>query len=221
MKKTLLTTNKVSDEAATWLLAQLDEMVTLVLRWSSDLSREDAEDIVQSLFTRICRRGIVASIGDLERHYLIFHLRRELATYIKRRNRDKRQGKAIHLGWCLMAGHENEIQAGGMMGQRHQNAILIRDDYRLLDDFLQILVLDTKGRLRVLVLVMRRIMDSYERPRDLFEEMTDAEKVAFHPTDGRVLTDGELETFIMTAIERTLEKLRARLRELRDKIPMN
>lgn len=108
-----------------------------------------------------------------------------------------------------------------MMGQRHQDAILTRDDYRLLDDFLQILVLESKGRLRVLVLVMRRIRDSYERPKDLLDEMTEAEKVEFHPMGKDVLTGDELEAFILKAIERTLEKLRARLRKLREKIPMN
>jgi len=212
---------KLTEEEGEWLISQMPFAISLILKWCSDVSPEDAKEIVASLNARITRRGAAKTIGVLNRRNLIYHLNREKNIWITARGRKKRQGKATHLGWCQMSGKEEQIQAGGMLGQRHEDPILTRSDYRQLDDFLQILVLESKGRLRVLVLVMRRIMDSYERPKDLFKEMTAHEKAQFHPADGRFLSKEKLEKFILEAIERTLEKLRARLRALREIIPMN
>jgi len=203
----------VSDEQAKWLLSCRGYLIRLLRSWCSDFSIQDAEDVVSMLFERICRTDIRRALGELTESNLVFHLRREKENFRRRRGRIKRGGNAVHLDWSTFS---NDSSLGS-----EKDPILTRSDYRLLDDYLQLLRVDSEGRLKVVVLVMRRVLDCYQTPSDLVEVMTGEERELFHPCDGRVLIGEELEEFILKAVMKTLEKLRKRLRELREQIPMN
>lgn len=199
---------------ADWLASYRDSLIALLLSWCSDFSFQDAEEVVSDLFERIGRLGVTKTLGQMNEANLFFHLRREKENFRRRRGRIKRGGNAVQ---CDLADvkHEATLEING------EDSILTRSDYRLLDDYLQLIQIESNGRLKVVVLAMRRVFDCYQTPADLVEAMSADERKLFFPCDGRELNNQELECFILIAVNRTLEKLRQRLRELREVIPMN
>lgn len=208
----VLSSRKAREDAAKWIMSERLFLISLIRKWCSDFSEQDAEDVISMLCERVVEKGF-GILGELNRKNLIHHVRREKENFRLWRSRAKRGGRFSHESFeSLEEWKKPAIDTSGQME--------LREDLSALDGFLLLIKVEANGRLAILADVMRRVLWRYEGLEDLLEAMTEEERREFLPQTRPVLSRDE-RAEILKQISRTLAELRKRLRELRTVIGSN
>ena len=208
----VLSSRDAREEVAKWIMSERLFLISLIRKWCSDFSEQDAEDVISMLCERLVEKGF-GILGELNRKNLIYHLRREKENFRLWKNRVKRGGQFPHESI-------ESLEEWKKPSIDTSNRVEACDALSEVDGFLKLIHIEANGRLATLADVMRRVLWRYEGLDDLLKAMTDEEREEFLPQNRSVLPREE-RAEILKQISRTLAELRKRLRELRTVIGSN